>query len=76
MMLRWPVGGKAAVELAREAALCEAARAAVLLSCTEACRAASARQSFSRPLVPRVSRGRVPCGHLCRCRCSFTPSGG
>jgi hypothetical protein len=54
MMLRRPVGGKAAVELAREAALREAARAAALLSCTESCRDASARQGFSRVLVPRV----------------------
>lgn len=54
MMLRRPVGGKATAELVREAALCEAARAAVVLSCTEAWRAASARQGFSRALVRRV----------------------
>jgi hypothetical protein len=54
MMLRRPVGGKAAVELARETALREAARAAALLSCTESCRDASARQGSSRVLVPRV----------------------
>jgi hypothetical protein len=54
MMLRRPAGGKAAVALAREAAPCEAARAAALLSCTESCRDASARQGCSRVLVPRV----------------------
>jgi hypothetical protein len=54
MMLRRPAGGRAAAELAREAGLCEAARAADPLSCTEACRAASARQGFSRVLAPRV----------------------
>jgi hypothetical protein len=54
MMARRPVGGKAAVALAREAALREAARAAAPLSCTESCRDASARQGYSRVLVPRV----------------------
>ena len=53
MMLRRPAGGKAAVALAREAAPGEAARAAALLSCTESCRDANARQGFSRVLVPR-----------------------
>ena len=51
MTLQQPVRGKAAVELAREAALREAVRAATPLSYTEACRDASARQGFSRVLV-------------------------
>ena len=50
MMLRRPVAGKAAVALAREAALRETARAAALLSGTESCRDASVRQGlFARP---------------------------
>jgi hypothetical protein len=49
MVAQRPVGGKVAVELAREAALCEAARATALLSRTEPCRDASARRGFSRP---------------------------
>jgi hypothetical protein len=49
MVAQRPVGGKVAVELAREAALCEAARATALLSRTEPRRDASARRGFSRP---------------------------
>lgn len=66
MMLRQPVGGKAAVEPAREAALRVAALCRCPVSCTEACRAASAQQGFSRALVPRTR----PIG---RARTKFTP---
>jgi hypothetical protein len=61
MAAQRPVGGKVAVELAREAALCEAARATALLSRTEPRRDASARRGFSRP-GPASQACRQGCG--------------